>query len=652
MTYAPLAQTRAQNDKAAADAVKNKGLPLLTERSLTFTTSEATWLSLDLSPDGQTIVFELLGDLYTLPITGGEATRITSGQAYDMQPAFSPDGKKLVFISDRNGSENVWVANADGTKPRAITTTERENYMSPTWAPDGEYVIAAKGAQLWIYHESGGSGVQMTGVTSGPAPAAGAGRCRGAGDPRSRVRQGPAVPLGERARQRARRIDDAPGRRRVAGRLRSAHPPRSSARVVGPYQIAQLDRENGRLLVRTHEHEGAFRPVPSPDGKWLVYSTRHDARQALKLIDLSTGEDRWLTMDVQRDDSQGGGARDRDVYPKSAFTPDSKSLITSYDGKIWRVAVPTGEAVEIPFTAKVDQQTRSAREVRLSDRRREAAGCRRSAARVRRRTASESSSRRSIVCGSPICRRAAARRRRSPPQRAATRARSRSRAPTADRRQAGCGRRRRSPPPKPPPKPAAEAPPAPVPTIRNARRLTTGTDVEHGPVWSPDGQFIAYVTWNDDDGGRIYRVRADGSGQPERLTPVAAFYDKLTYSRDGSRLIGVRGSKMHRLRTLEDFGDHSGSAELEYVWLPAAGGTVTRIAWVAGGSTEQGREAPHVGPDAGPRLRLGRIRGTAVDALRRHRHQADRQGHGAGAAAAAGRAAGSAADAGRSHPLA
>ena len=133
MTYSPFAQTRTQNDKAAADAVKNKGLPLLTDRPMTFTTSEATWLSLDLSPDGRTIVFELLGDLYTLPVTGGEATRITSGQAYDMQPAFSPDGKKVVFISDRNGSENVWVANADGTKPRAITSTERESYMSPAW---------------------------------------------------------------------------------------------------------------------------------------------------------------------------------------------------------------------------------------------------------------------------------------------------------------------------------------------------------------------------------------------------------------------------------------------------------------------------------------------------------------------------------------
>jgi len=132
LSYAPLAQTKAQNDKAAADAVKNKGLPLITERSLSFTTSEATWLSLDLSPDGKTIVFDLLGDLYTLPITGGEATRITGGQAYDMQPAFSPDGKKLAFISDRNGSENVWIANADASHARAITTTERESYMSPT----------------------------------------------------------------------------------------------------------------------------------------------------------------------------------------------------------------------------------------------------------------------------------------------------------------------------------------------------------------------------------------------------------------------------------------------------------------------------------------------------------------------------------------
>ena len=591
-SYAPLAQTRAQNDKAAADAVKTKGLPLLTERSLSFTTSEATWLSLDLSPDGRTIVFELLGDLYTLPIAGGEATRITSGQAYDMQPVFSPDGKKLVFISDRNGSENVWVCNADGTKPRAVTTTERDSYMSPTWAPDGEYVIAAKGAQLWTYHESGGTGVQMTGVSSGPSPAA------GGGAPATPSILGPAFGKDPQSLWVNVRGTVRPG---LTARLveDEAHPDydphtpmRSSARMVGPYQIAQLDRENGRLLVRTHEHEGAFRPVPSPDGKWLVYSTRHDARQALKLMDLATGEERWLTMDVQRDDSQGGGARDRDVYPKSAFTPDSKSLITSYDGKLWRVSVPTGDAVEIPFTAKVDQQIGPLVkfDYPIDDEKLKVSQIRGARPSPDGKRVVFTALDRLWIADLPQGRGT----KKEKPAAASGDAGAKPDTTSAD-----------TPPAASTQKPAADpaaAKPAPEPTpaavIRNARRLTTGANVEHGPAWSPDGQFIAYVTWNDEDGGRIYRVRADGSGQPERLTPVAAFYDKIAYSRDGSRLIGVRGSKMHRLRTLEDFGSHGGSAELEYVWLPATGGAVSRIAWAASGATQQGREAPHAGPDA------------------------------------------------------
>ena len=600
-SYAPHAQTKAQNDKAAADAVKNKGLPLITERSLSFTTSEATWLSLDLSSDGKTIVFELLGDLYTLPIAGGQATRITSGQAYDMQPAFSPDGKKLVFISDRNGSENVWVANADGTKPRAITSTERENYMSPVWAPDGEYVIAAKGPQLWIYHEAGGSGVQMTGVAGTPAPA-------GAGPaPAAPAILGPVfgkdpqslwvnVRGSVRSGLTARRIEDE-----THPDYDPHTPHRSSPRAVAPYQVAQLDRENGRLLVRTHEGEGAFRPIPSPDGKWLVYSTRYDSRQALKLIDLSTGEDRWLTMDVQRDDSQGGGARDRDVYPKSAFTPDSKSLITSYDGKLWRVAVPSGEAVEIPFTAKVDQQLGplvkfdypidddKLKVSQIRGARPSPDGKRIAFTALDRLWIADLPQGRGTKKEKPAGSDAGAK----PGEEGADKPSADK--PSADKPSADATQK---PAADAAAKPAAEAPPAPVPAIRNARRLTTGSDVEHGPVWSPDGRFIAYVTWNDDDGGRIYRVAADGSGQRERLTAVAAFYDKLTYSRDGSRLIGVRGSKMHRLRTLEDFGSHGASAELEYVWLPSNGGAVSRIGWAASGSTQQGREAPHVGPDA------------------------------------------------------
>lgn len=576
----PSAQTRQDNDKAAADAIKNKGLPLITNRTLSFTTSEGTWMSLDLSRDGRTIAFELLGDLYTLPVTGGEATRITSGQAYDMQPAFSPDGKRIVFISDRNGSENIWIANADGTKARALTTTERENYMSPIWTPDGDYIIAAKGAQLWLYHESGGSGLQMTGVPATPpaagAPAPAAPALVGpvfASDPKFMwVNVRGSVPSGF--------VTRAAGDESDANY--DPHPvDRSSAREVGAYQIAQLDRESGRLHMRTHEHEGAFRPTPSPDGRWLAYATRYDSRAALKLIDLTTGEDRWLKMDVQRDDSEGGGARDRDVYPASAFLPDSSAIITTYGGKFWRVAVPSGEATEIPFTAKVDQPLGPL--VRfdypIDD---------------QHLTVSQIRGARPSPDGRRVVFTALDRLWIAdlPPGKGTKKEKPVAPASGATPAAGGAAA---TPTPTPTPTPAPPQTASAV--IRNARRLTTSTDVEHAPVWSPDGQYIAYVTWNDDTGGDIYRLRADGSGAPQKLTPVPAFFDKIAYSRDGSRIVAVRGSKMHRMRTLEDFGSHSSAAELEYVWLPAAGGAPTRITWVASGATQQGRNAPHVGPD-------------------------------------------------------
>ena len=475
---------------------------------------------------------------------------------------------RLVFISDRNGSENVWIANADGTKAGAVTTTERENYMSPIWTPDGEYILAAKGSQLWLYHEDGGSGVQMTGKSSTPTstaipdrPAATVPALLGpafASDPKFlwvNVR-GP-VPSGFTSLTLADESDSN----------FDPHPSdRSSARQIGRYQIAQLDRESGRLQTRTHEHEGAFRPAPSPDGRWLVYATRYDARAALKLIDLTTGEDRWLKMDVQRDDSEGGGARDRDVYPASAFTPDSSAIITSYGGKFWRVAVPSGEATEIPFTAKIDQPLGPL--VRfdypIDD---------------EKLTVSQIRGTRPSPDGRRIAFTAL------------------DRLWIADLPQ-GKGRRKEKPAKPASGSPAAESSETPAAAvIRNARRLTTSSDVEHAPVWSPDGQYIAYVTWNDDSGGDIYRVRTGGSASPERLTPVSAFFDKITYSRDGSRIVAIRGSKMHRMRMLEDFGSHSAAAELEYVWLPATGGVPTRVTWVAGGATQQGRNAPHVGPD-------------------------------------------------------
>ena len=641
MSYAPLAQTRAQNDKAAADAVKNKGLPLLTERTMSFTTSEATWLSLDLSPDGKTIVFELLGrSLHP-------ADHRRRGDAHHQRPGRTtcsrrsrPTARSWSFISDRNGSENVWVANADGTKPRAITTTERENYMSPTWAPDGEYVIAAKGAQLWMYHESGGCGVQMTGVSSGTRPAGRRRRCRGTGDPRPRVRQGPAVAIvGERPRQRARGIRprawSPTSRRPTTIRTPLAQLARASSVPIRSRSSIARPAACSSARTSTKARSARSRARTASGSSTRPATTR---AQALKLIDLSTGEDRWLTMDVQRDDSQGGGARDRDVYPKSAFTPDSKSLITSYDGKLWRVAVPAGEAVEIPFTAKVDQQLGPLVkfDYPIDDEKLKVSQIRGARPSPDGKRVVFTALDRLWIADLPQGRGT----KKEKPAGAGGDADEKpdADAATSRGRQAGCrraeaGRRAAA-------KPAAEAPPAPCATIRNARRLTTGTDVEHGPVWSPDGQFIAYVTWNDDDGGRIYRVRADGSGQPERLTPVAAFYDKLAYSRDGSRLIGgariedappAHAGGFRQSQRLRGAGVRLAAGGGRHGLAHRMGGRRVDAAG-ARGAARRARSEPH--------LRLGRIRRTAVDALRRHRRQADRQGHGAGAAAAAGRAAG------------
>ena len=544
------AQTPAQADSAARVATRTNGLSLITTRTLKFTTDEGTWISLDVAPGGRTIAFELLGDLYTLPIGGGTATRITSGPGYDTQPRYSPDGTKIVFVSDRNGSENVWIANADGTQPKILSRGERLNFVSPTWTPDGQYVMVTRAGQLWLYHKDGGSGVQMTGVRPPGAPATAPplptllGAAFG-NDPRY-VWVSASGNLGGEFQgglgTHADEYEFGPG-----------HSPRSSARRIGTYQIAQYDRTLGRAAVRTSESEGAFRPMPSPDGRWLVYATRHDAQEGLKILDLEFGRERWLLLGVQRDASQGGA--DRDVYPNSAFTPDSRALITAFNGKIWRVEVPSGTVAPIPFTAEVEQQLGPlARfDYPIND---------------------------TTLVVSQI--RGA---RPSPDgRRVAFTALDRLWIADLPEGRGGPGRPAGSPPTHP--------------TLTNARRLTGAAVVEHAPVWSPDGQFIAYVTWDDSAGGDIYRVRADGSSPPERLTTRPAFYDKISYAPNGQRIVAVRGSAQHRLRTLEDFGSHGPTAELEIVWLPAGGGDATRVAWLGSGATQQGRNVPHFGPDS------------------------------------------------------
>jgi dipeptidyl aminopeptidase/acylaminoacyl peptidase len=140
-------------------------LPIRTTRIARFTTDEGTWMSLAVSPDGRTIMLDLLGDVYTVPITGGKATRILGGNSMDVHPTFSPDGKWIAFVSDRSGSDQLWIANASGSDPVRQSSLPTGSMSFPVWTPDGEYILGAQN----LYHLAGGEGVRVpfgAGVTS------------------------------------------------------------------------------------------------------------------------------------------------------------------------------------------------------------------------------------------------------------------------------------------------------------------------------------------------------------------------------------------------------------------------------------------------------------------------------------------------------
>ena len=322
--------------KADAKSRKHGDLPLKPERKLQFTTHEGTWLSVDVSPDGETIVFDLLGDLYTIPIDGGEATRITSGLPFDSQPRFSPDGAWIAYISDASGADNLWIAHADGSDAKALTHYKGGEIASPIWTPDSEYVIVSRvsagigGYALWMHHVKGGSGVPLA---TAPAPSGRPGQPGRGGPQTSKLGAFPS-PDGKYL-------------------YYAQRPPGGLYNATFPiWQIARRNLTTGDVDRLTQEQGSAMRPVLSPDGRLLVYATRKEANTALRVEDLVTGENRELIYPVQRDDQESRATRD--LMPGYAFTPDGESLIVFFNGTIHRVDIATGDAKTIEFVADVD----------------------------------------------------------------------------------------------------------------------------------------------------------------------------------------------------------------------------------------------------------------------------------------------------------
>ena len=484
-------------------------------RDISFTTEEGTWMSVDLSPDGRWVVFDLLGHIYRVSAAeGGDAELLSRdvGVATNYHPRYSPDGSEIAFISDRSGQDNLWIMNADGSEPRAVFTESMVRAVEPVWTPDGEYIVVRRsrisqgltpgGSGLWMYHKDGGEGIEVV----------------GSDQPQSAW---PAL------------SND--------GRWLYFHvytgPPALQGRdaLAGHWQIRRMDMETGEVTHITHgtaaqqvraSSGSAYAGEVSPDGRTLAFARRiaggtvsfrghrFGPRTALWLRDLETGAERVVMDPITVDNAEG--IKTLRILPGYGWSDDGREIVITQGGKIRRLNVATGEVTTVPFRAQVSrtvsEMTRA--DFRIDDEPFEARFLRWYGA----------SPDRSQVAFQAVGRVWLA--------------------------------------------PLTGGPP---------RRLTTGDGPhEFSPSWSPDGQWIAYTTWEGGEGGHLWKIPVAG-GAPQRLTNTASEYAHPVWSPDGREIVVTRGSgaaSRHRSATQNPFW--------ELVRLPAEGGDGVVIATLSG----------------------------------------------------------------------
>ncbi|SDL91244.1 Imidazolonepropionase [Catalinimonas alkaloidigena] len=491
MTLAVVPLAHAQKaDSAASSKEKKKSLPLEPTRTVQFTTDQVTWMSLDVRPDGQAIIFDLMGDLYTLPIAGGKATRITQGLAYDVHPRYSPDGKSIVFISDSSGNDNVWTMELATQKMRQISEDENQYFASADWSPDGEYIVAARGRRnlkLHLYHKDGGAGAALI------------------KEPENLKTIDPAFsPDGQLLYF---------SQRSKAWEYNAQLP---------QYQIGTYNLKNGKTARISSRYGSAFTPTLSPDGKWLVFGTRFEDNTGLLIRDLQSGDERWLAYPVQRDEQES--IAPLGVLPGMSFTPDSQFLVVSYGGKIYKISVQNPTATEIPFEADVNlaMGPRLDFNFPISD------STQMLATQIRHAVPSPDGSQLAFTALNRLY----------------------------------------------------------VMDFPNGtpRRLTTHNFTEAQPAWSPDGKTLVFTTWNDTNGGHLYKVNANGKGKLVQLTQQPGVYMQPAWSYTQDRIVFVRG-------VAQNYKDAAGprvpDLGNDLCWIASKGGEVH---WI---DKARDRETPH-----------------------------------------------------------
>jgi Tol biopolymer transport system component/imidazolonepropionase-like amidohydrolase len=485
----PQAQGVPKPAAAEWDVTQPRGEP----RTIDFTTDEGTWMTVDAQPDGSRLVFDLLGHIYALPAAGGAASLLTrdSGIALNFQPAISPDGTRIAFISDRKGQNNLWVMDADGTNAHIVEQNLKVRHSVPAWTPDSRFIVARRApigegratSELWLYHADGGRGVALTNGTEQP----------GANEP-SVSADGRYVFFSIRVPN----VDDP---------------------AKGLMQLRRLDLESGEVLKITEGTErgpggdarassgGGFAPRPSPDGKWLAFGRRLATgtisykgkqlgpRTALWLRDLATGAERLLVdpieRDLQQDASDFTGA-----LPGYAWSRDSRAIVIATGGKLRRIDVASGQLADVPFTARVERKisAQAYAPFRIDE---------------------------TKPLDVKFLRWPAV-----SPDGARVLFQAVGRLWLMD---------------------------LPNGTPRALLPATFGRH-QYAPAWSPDGQRIAFTSWTDDDRGQVWTMAAPGSAggasggataqpvQPTQLTKEAGEYLNPVFSPDGRTIVVVRSS--------------------------------------------------------------------------------------------------------------
>ncbi|MFT4929667.1 MAG: Tol biopolymer transport system component/imidazolonepropionase-like amidohydrolase [Phenylobacterium sp.] len=350
LSYSPVASAHSHADAAPAKAAeKAQGKeddkkpkwdvlnPPGAEQTITIDTTETTWSNLDVSPDGKTIIFDMLGDLYSMPIKGGEAKALTSDMAWNFQPKFSPDGKTIAFISDRKGGDNLWLMDADGTNLKQVSKEKHHLVHNPYWNPDGNTIVVKQNqmsgrsiaaGSVWIYHKSGGKGIEVRERLHGK----------------------------ESQKNIAEPAYSADGRYvfySVDGTSGTSFEYNKNS-VGSIFEIRRWDLQTGEEETIIKGAGGAARPTPSHDGKQLAYIKRIGTTTALYVKNLKSGVETQVYFGLERDMQESFA--EHGVVPSFSWTPDDEELVFWQGGKFHSIDVESKKLTNIPVHLKVEKQ--------------------------------------------------------------------------------------------------------------------------------------------------------------------------------------------------------------------------------------------------------------------------------------------------------